>query len=308
MTHQLIRAIVLAGLLITSAQAFAGEKRIAITYDDAPRGDGGLYSGDERTAQLIRVLDSVNSGPVAFFVTSRGIDANNGAARLAAYAAAGHILANHSHSHLWAHRTSAEEYLADISLAQGYLAAYQNTRPWFRFPYLDEGRRPDHIKDLAKGLQDRGLINGYVTVDTYDWHIERRFQEALRDGKAIDYDALGRLYIKMCLDAAEYYEALAQETLGGSPVHVLLLHENDLAARFSGDLIVALREAGWEIVSPDVAFQNPLPEPLTRLTSQGRVAALAIDAGQPARSIVHWGIEEESIDAALEESSAFQDR
>lgn len=282
------------------------EKRIVLSYDDPPRGDGLLYSGDARTAELIEALESEKAGPVLFFVSTQGVEANaTGQERLEAYAAAGHILANHSHAHMWAHETPVEVYLADVDKAAAYLSKLPNTRPWFRFPFLDEGRQPEKISALAEGLAARGLSNGYVTVDTYDWHLERQFQAALKAQKSVDYEALGRLYVRLSLESAEYYDQIARDTLGESPVHVLLLHENDLAARYAADLVRELRNEGWEIVHPDTGYADPLPTPLTRLTGQGRVAALAIDKGRSPRTITHWGIDEQAIDAEIEKAEIF---
>ncbi len=284
------------------------EKRIVLSYDDPPRGDGHLYTGDERTALLIKALKGADTGPVLFFVSTQGIESSaTGRQRLEAYADAGHVLANHSHAHMWAHQTPVDTYLDDVDKAAAYLSEMPNTRPWFRFPFLDEGRQPEKISALAEGLAARGLSNGYVTVDTYDWHLERRFQAALKSNQPIDYEALGRLYVRLSLESAEYYDQIARETLGESPVHVLLLHENDIAARFAEDLVRALRDAGWEIVHPDTAYDDPLPEPLTRLTGQGRVAALAIDQGRSPKSITHWGIDAEAIDAEIEKNNLFGD-
>lgn len=93
---------------LASTAAAHGQKRIALSYDDAPRSDGALYTGNARTTRLINALEAVDAGPVVFFVTTAGIsNSENGQARLEAYASAGHILANHTHSHMWAHQTSA---------------------------------------------------------------------------------------------------------------------------------------------------------------------------------------------------------
>lgn len=303
----LLKALYASLLVVLLFQAASAEKRIVLSYDDPPRGDGQLYTGDERTAQLIQALDAAKAGPVLFFVSTQGVEANKtGLARLKAYAEAGHILANHTHKHMWAHKTPVDEYLADIDRAASYLADLPNTRPWFRFPFLDEGRDADRISALAEGLKARGLSNGYVTVDTYDWHLERQFQSALKNNQTVDYEALGALYVRLSLEATEFYDEIAQEALGESPVHVLLLHENDLAARYASDLVQAFREAGWKIVHPDDAYTNPLPVPNTHLTGQGRVAALAIDRGRSPRTIVHWGIEEDAINEAINSSGAFE--
>lgn len=297
----------LASLALTLSGPASAQKRIALTYDDAPRGDGLVFSGEERAAALIDALTSVDAGPVAFFVKTDGLDNQpDGRERIEGYAAAGHLIANHSHSHQWAHKMSAEDYLADIDAAEKHLQGIENRRPWYRFPYLDEGRTPEKIAELADGLEARRLSNGYVTIDNYDWHIDRRLQEALRDGRAVDYEKLGRLYVRMMLYAAEFYDSLAVQTLGESPVHVLLLHENDVAALYADDLVKAFRATGWEIVSPDLAYDAPLPAPQTVYTNQGRVFGLAVDAGRRRSTMWTWAIDEEMIDLELSRSGAIE--
>ncbi|MEO0422494.1 MAG: polysaccharide deacetylase family protein [Pseudomonadota bacterium] len=294
----------LALCLALSGPSYAS-KRIALTFDDAPRADGLVYSGEERAGALIDALASVDAGPVAFFATTQGIERErDGRERLERYAAAGHLIANHTHSHPWAHRTEVAAYLADVDQAQTYLKEMPNYRPWFRFPFLDEGREPARIQAIADGLQERELVNGYVTVDNYDWYLDQALQDALAEGRPVNYEALGRLYVRMLTYTAEYYDSIAAQMLGESPVHVLLLHENDLAAMFADDLVRALRDDGWTIVSPDAAYDAPLPTPKTRHTSQGRVFALAADAGRSRNTMWTWAIDEGMLDVMLARSGA----
>lgn len=299
-------AVLAALALVVAAQAHA-QKKIALTYDDAPRSDGRVFTGAERSVALIDALRSVEAGPVAFFVTTQGFEKQaDGRQRIARYAEAGHLIANHSHTHQWAHKTDTKAYIADIDQAEILLEGFQNRRPWYRFPYLDEGRDSTRVAAIAKALDERELLNGYVTIDTYDWHVERQLQSALEEKRAVDYDKLGRFYVKMMLYAAEYYDSLAVQMLGESPVHLLLLHENDIAALYADDLVAALREAGWEIVSPDVALERPLPAPKTTRTGQGRVVGLATDAGRNNTTMWTWVIDEAMLDLALARSGAIE--
>jgi len=285
----------------------SAQKRIALTYDDAPRGDGRVFSGDQRAEVLIEALQSVEAGPAAFFVTTRGFERTSGRDRVRKYADAEHLIANHTHTHPWANKTPSDAFLAEIDHAEAELSGLPNRRAWFRFPFLDEGRDADKVQTIAAGLDARGLANGYVTVDNYDWHVDLRLQQALRDEKWVDFEKLGRFYVRMMIYAAEYYDGIAVQTLGESPVHVLLLHENDLAALFADDLVRAFRAAGWEIVSPDAAYDDPLPAPLSLNTGQGRVVGLAADAGRAANTMWSWAIDEAMIDLQLERSGAFSD-
>ena len=282
----LISALVLLGACAApQAEIMPSSKKIALTYDDAPLGDGPRFTGAERTEALIKQLDGAESGPVAVFVTTKGFDLERGSERISAYAAAGHYIANHSDQHMWGSRTPTDEYIADIDRAEAKLAQFDNRRPLFRFPFLDEGGQGEANKTGEKrdayraALAARGLISGYVTVDTYDWHLDRLWSQAVKDGRAVDTDALSEVYVDMVLDAAAHYDALGQRVLGRQPVQVLLLHENDLAASFTADMIAALRADGWDIVDPDVAFADPLVDTLPEnfFLFFGRISSFSVD-------------------------------
>ncbi len=264
--------------------ASSGERTIALTFDDATLGDGPFLTGEERTRLLIDTLFAAGVSEAMFFVTTGNVAGAGeaGPRRVEAYAQAGHALANHSHSHQWLSRVDTDEYVADLDLAIASLRRYDNVQPYYRFPYLDEGRAIDKRDRLRAALADRGLKNGYVTVDTYDWYLVSLAQEARKSGSEFDVEDLRDLYVDVITRSTEFYDAMARETLGRSPHHVLLLHENDLAAMFVGDLVAELRRRGFRIIPATVAFEDPIAdrEPDTLYLGQGRVAALAHEAGR----------------------------
>lgn len=258
-----MRAILLilwAVILAVAPPLHAQDKRIALTFDDVPRGAGAFFSPEERTARLIAALREAGVRQAAFFVTTGNLDTPDGAggeARIAAYVAAGHVIANHSHSHWHLDQTGAEAYLADLDRAAAWLEGRAGYRPWFRYPFLDEGGRDMAKRDaLRAGLAARGLRNGYVTADGSDWHLEALTVEAARAGKAMDMAALRKLYLQSQMSGIAYHDALAEATLGRSPPQVMLLHETDLAALFIADLVAELRKEGWTIITADEAYAD----------------------------------------------------
>ncbi|MEO1553508.1 MAG: polysaccharide deacetylase family protein [Pseudomonadota bacterium] len=299
--------VIAMAMLVTCAAPqpeIVPQKQIALTYDDAPLGDGPRYSGAERTEALIAQLSDAGSGPVAIFVTTQGFDLDQGLSRIKAYASAGHYIANHSDQHIGASKTATTDYIADIDVAETKLAEFDNRRPWFRFPFLDEGGMGGDDEAIEKrdayraALTERGLMSGYVTVDTYDWHLDGLWRQAIQDGRKVDMAALSQVYVDMVVNAANHYDQLSQRVLNRAPVQVLLLHENDLAASFTTDMVAALRADGWEIVDPDLAFADPIAEqvPETLFSGGGRVAALAMDAGwRDWGTLGHWGANRSEI-------------
>ncbi|MEH6701811.1 polysaccharide deacetylase family protein [Parasphingorhabdus sp.] len=236
------------------------DKRIAFSFDDAPRGAGAFLEPDERPKLLIEALQTAGIEQAAFFVNPGRITAHdNDAADIAAYARAGHVLANHTARHSKLSSVSAGAFLADIDAAETWLKDKPNYRPWFRFPYLDEGQKDKAKRDAVRaGLKQRGLMNGYVTVDASDWHMEEMAIAAGKAGKVMDWNALRDLFVESYVQSAEFSDDLARRTLGRAPVQVILLHETDLAAMFVDDLAAELKRQGWAIVSADEAYRDPI--------------------------------------------------
>jgi len=284
---RLLLALLLLPLFACTTAAEPGGKRIALTFDDVPRGPGAFMSLEERTRRLIDALGSSRVRQAAFFVNPGFLEnpqRAGGERRIAAYVAAGHVIANHSYSHRSLNVIPAEAYLADIDRAEAWLRGRPGRRPWFRFPFLHEGGRDKAKRDQVRaGLAARGLRNGYVTVDGSDWNIEQLTIDALRAGKRLDMDALRALYIETHVEAAEFYDGLARRTIGRSPAHVLLLHETDIAALWIADLVAALRARGWQIVTADEAFADPLREAMPDVpVAQGTlIEAIAWERGVP---------------------------
>ncbi len=235
-------------------------KRIALTFDDVPRGPGAFYKPAERTTRLIAALRDSGVTQAAFFANPGRIDAQgDGAAQLAAYAAAGHVIADHS----WAHRDlrslSADVFLADIDKAEAFLKGRSTYRPWFRFPGLNQGGRDARKRRaVLDGLAARRLQIAWVTVDGSDWNIEGQTIAAKQAGKPIDDAALRDLYVETMVQSADFSDVLLRRIAGRAVPHVMLLHETDIAARYIGDLIAALRRDGWTIITADEAYVDPI--------------------------------------------------
>lgn len=254
----------LAAMLAACALPAQAQKRIALSFDDAPRGAGAFLTREARTVRLIGAMARAKVPQAVFFVNPGSIRDAGDAAMLDAYVAAGHVLANHSNTHPHLNAMSAEAYLADVDKAEAWLKERSGYRPWFRYPFLDEGGRDKPKRDTVRaGLKARGLSNGHVTAEASDWNTEQLTIAAKQAGKTIDMAALRDLYVTGHVEAAEFADALMRRAIGRSPPHVMLLHETDIAALFLEDLVAALRAKGWEIVSADEAYRDPIYAALT---------------------------------------------
>ena len=297
-------------LLCLSGEAASSDpKRIAISFDDIPRHAGSFFTPDQRTAELIAALDRAGVEQAGFFVTTGNLQEADGAGgeeRIRAYVAAGHVIGNHSDTHPWLSRTDVEDYLADIDKAEDWLHGRPSHRAWFRYPYLDEGKdRLEKRHAVRLALQQRGLLNAYVTIDNYDWYLDGLASRAKAGESDMDMDGLRSLYVETLVQAANFYDEIAMQAIGRSPAHVLLLHETDLAALYIDDLVDALRKDGWEVITMDQAYADPiaLVEPDTVFLGNGRVAAIAHAGGVPAANLVHERSDEEVLDRLFGEQA-----
>ncbi len=235
-------------------------KRIALTFDDVPRGPGAFYAPAQRTRMLIAGLRDAGVNQAGFFVNPGRINSATGnAASVDAYAAAGHVIGDHGFSHRDLSAMPVQAFLADVDRAELWLKGRPGYRPWFRFPGLNQGGHDGAKRQAAlDGLKARGLLVADVTANGADWNMERLTIAARDAGRAMDLDALGRLYVETMVQAADVSNAVMQRAIGRSPAHVLLLHETDLAARYIGPLVAALRKDGWQIVTADTAYADPI--------------------------------------------------
>lgn len=248
---------------------------VALTFDDAPMRDMGVYTGDERTQKLIKVLQKYKIQTV-FFSSTSGFTRYNGLERMKAYDQAGHFIANHTHTHPNYDKTSTQDYIADFDKAHNLLAEFKNFKPWFRYPMLRHGNTLAKRDAMRAHLDKMKYKNGYVTLDIQDWFMADLVNKAIDKGKSVNEKKLCRAYSEMIWESMLYYDGKASELLKRNPKHMLLLHENDLAALCLEALIIKITSNGWKIISPEAAIQDEIykKRPNTLFNNNGQIAAL----------------------------------
>lgn len=276
-------------------------KEIAITIDDSPRSADGLFDGPTRAKLLVENLKKHNLEQIAFFSVSSQLD-DEGIQRLKTYSDAGHIIANHTHSHPDFNGLSLAEYSENFLQADTQLRQFKTFRPWFRFPYLREGDTAKKRDGMRALLSEQGYLNAYITLNNYDWYIESLFQQAIKEHKQFDFDAMGRFYVQVLMESIEYYDEMAQTHLKRSPKHVLLLHEMDITALFIGNLVDELRTQGWTIITAEQAYADPISDQITdnlMRFNPGRIGEIAKDNNQK-KGLWHSSLEESYLKEQFE--------
>jgi len=284
-------------LTILANSALCDSREIAITFDDAPREASGYLTGPDRAQTLIGELEKHKIPEVVFFSNSNALDPE-GIERLQTYSRAGHIIANHTHSHPDFNKVSLEDYLEDFLLADSKLSKFEGFKKLFRFPYLREGDVERKRDGMREALTKHGYINAYITLNNYDWYIESLFQNAIKDGVTLDFDRMREFYVQVIMESIEHYDEMAQTHLGRSPKHVLLLHEMDISALFIGALVDELRDRGWKIISAEEAYTDEIAEYQMRESlpyNPGRIGEIARSKGQK-NGLWHKTLDEEYLE------------
>lgn len=285
-------------ILLTPISSEARE--IALTFDDAPTPDSALMSGSERTSKLIAALKQAKVPDAMIFVKADYLNFET-SNRLRQYTDAGFHLASHSFAHHSANQLSVNDYALDAYKAHLALKPFSNVLHFHRFPYLHYGKNLVDINQLQDLLTELGYKDGYVTVDNFDWYISALITKAVEEKKIVNYEKARDFYVDSLYESIEFYDAIAKKTLNRSPRHVLLLHENDAAALFIGDLIRHLRSKGWKIISPQQAYKDPIAKKFPQVVfhKQGRVAAIASSKGIPEAELRHPSENEHYISHAF---------
>jgi len=281
--------------------------QIAITFDDAPMSDSAVFSGTERTQKIIKKLKEAGVKQTLFYCNTGRIHTKQEKDRLLAYANAGHLLGNHTHSHSSIQKLGVDNYIAGIETAEKTLSGFPNFIKVFRYPFLDRGKTKSVRNQIKKSLANMGYIDGYVTVDNYDYYLDILLKAAVKAGRKVNYNKLKQLYTSMLWESILFYDKIAVKTLGASPKHVLLLHENDLTALFIDDLVRHIRQQGWEIISPMDAYNEPLLSkiPDTLKNNQGRVVANAVVKGYKGATRTDYE-NEKYLDEVVKKKQIFQ--
>ena len=267
-------------ILVWSHQLLGGE--VALTFDDAPRPSGYALDYRERVKRIRAALKHAGV-PAAFFVLTKRMQGDEGRTVIDDYLKDGHFVSNHTASHPSLERVGADDFIREIQQAHDVLAKLAGFRPWFRFPELKEGRTQEEHDKVSAALKAMRYLPGYATVDSRDAYMELAYQQVLASGVKLDESQIKQSYLNVVGKRLEYFDDLGKKVFLRPVKQVLLMHENDLAGQYLGDLITALKATGWTFVSPEIAYQDPMAVVSTMSldATQGRLATIAKDKNIP---------------------------
>ena len=242
----LLGAAALAACGPSVAEAPA-RKRLAVTMDD-------FNLPEDRALALERDLRIRSALPVraAAFVSGKYETRPAFDRVLDDWAADGHIIANHSYSHMNSSSEETAVIVEDIARNHALLSDRKGFEPYFRFPFLAAGRDLAQQDAYRAFLADAGYTVAPVTIDSYDWNVTNRL-----DQPGASQRRIGEYYISSVREMADYAHASALALGLRDLPHLLLVHHNALNALFLKPLLNVLQSEGWEIVDAKMAMDHP---------------------------------------------------
>lgn len=245
------------------------DRRLAITFDDLPwvmlRNETPTDLA-EHHARLLTALKHADVSLIGF--VNEGLLYQQDALQpkrmqmLHDWLDAGFELGNHTRWHSDLHAVGVAAYQTDIlegeQLLRPLLAERGQAPRWFRHPYLHTGRTLQDKIAIQEFLAERGYRIAPVTFNSYEWVYSAAYRKSLNDGG--DADTLARLrsaYLAYMQAQLRYYERRSIDLLGYNVPQVMTIHANELNAASFGELLAAIRNLGYRVVSLEEAVRDP---------------------------------------------------
>ena len=220
------------------------------------------------------------------------VDSNTGSQLIASWDRAGHLIGNHSYSHLnfndsvdadGSKQVTLAEFEADAQKNEPLIRNYQHFDPTcFGIRSSKKGTRWKSGTACATFLQQHGYRIGRATIDASDWAIDARLQKRVDANPHADLAGYRDFFLQHIWERAQYYEALSERVLGRPVRHTVLLHHRALNAFFLGDLIAMFRKKGWQPVDAEYAYEDKVYDEQPKILPAGEslIWALAKQSGK----------------------------
>ncbi len=272
--------------LIMSSFSSVNAQSIAFTFDDGPRlNQTPILTPAQRNQALLDVLAKHQIKAALFVTTGYGADKPEGLALARAWGQAGHAVGNHTVSHLNLEKSSVTlaQYQKEVLDCDAVISALPGYQKWFRFTYLREGNNPEKRDGMRAFLKAKNYMNAYVSLDTSDWRLDDKLAEVVAKNPKADLSSIKNIYLAHIWQRAQSYRDLSKKLQGRDIAQVILLHHNLINALWLSDIIEMFKDKGWTIVSPDVAFADPIYQfqPTSYVTGQSLLLSLVRSLGLP---------------------------
>lgn len=271
-----MKLIIFLVLILLGSETFAQDKKLCITVDDLPVVSYGYNDPaflEKITLSLLETFTQYQI-PAIGYVNEGKLYLNDqldsGRVRLLTlWLEKGFELGNHTYSHINYHRSSFEDFTADILKGEPVLRRltqqYNSSLTYFRHPYLRSGRSKSHSDSLSSFLNQQGYVEAPVTIDNEDYLFAKAYHIAYQKQDSSLMVKIGQDYVRYMEEKLVYFEKLSLEVFGRDIAQTLLTHANLLNAHYYDELAHMYVQHGYRFVSQeevlnDEAYQTKITQ------------------------------------------------
>ena len=252
-------------ILYLSMVPIASAKTIAVTFDDLPANRSiSIADLDGITHKILDGLDNYQVEAIGFVNEKKLYENSDEEIRISIlrrWLERGHLLGNHTYSHISLNETLLEDYEEDV------LEGSQATKKimhdaglsikYFRHPYLHTGLTPEIRSNFKQFLDREGYIIAPATVDTDDWRFDRIYVEALENNELKKAATIRRDYLQHTQNKFEFYDKATSTIFSRNISQIWLLHANNINADVIDDLLKIAKQNGYSFIPLEKALQDP---------------------------------------------------
>ncbi len=269
--------------------------RAAFTLDDLPLWPHSAYP-DGYTAEgicdaLVRALDENGIGGVYACSNSAPLVKNPKLANVFdRWVAAGHHVANHTHSHPTLNEVSADQYIEEIDLADQHLKPWISKAPcrYFRYALNLWGNTEEKRERVKAHLDELGYRVAEVTTMFYEWRWNAAYEKCLAKDDKAGIEWLKKSFLEFSIAQLRYDMETAADWFGSDVPGIVLGHNVPFFAEVASDLLSTLKNQGLEFIDLDLAASNPVYDLAASVVTEKFLTyhqKLAFVAGKPYQKI-----------------------
>ena len=264
LAHQLlIMTVTVLSLMVLASTSWAGskiKKQICLTFDELPAARS--FGEIDREAINYLLLDALKRHEVKAtgFVVGEQIETSYDI--LGQWLNNGHALGNLTWSGQDYNQLGPEQFISDIrkgaDALEPMLSGFGQKERYFRFPYLHYGDTMERRRAIDLFLESQGHFVCPASVVPEDYLYNLNLIKLGKIPDSAKYEQLMNDYINHVLDELERVERLAKNQVGRAIKHILLLRANRLNAVYLDELIMALKDAGYEFITLKTALKDKI--------------------------------------------------
>ena len=234
-------------------------KTVAITIDDVPvvSVGPGARAPELVTERLMSTLRERGVPAIGFVneiqLSEGRLGLVRGRALLERWVEEGHLLGNHTYSHMWLYDSGAEPFIEDIHRGERVwrplVEGTPGFRPYLRHPRLNTGRTMEDRMRVERHLDSIGYVVAPVSIDNNEYLFASAYARTLERGDSVLAARIGKEYVAYMDSIVGYFEGQSQQIVGRQLAQILLLHANRLNADYMGDVLDSLIARGYDFIT-----------------------------------------------------------